>query len=74
MLGQLGHSIRLHTRFPGHGLMDDITTERSFDSHAAWVIHVIGSSFEISSMGVYRTRHWQPSGRLVQEFNVGTIA
>ena len=30
------------TKFPGHGCMDDLKTERSFDSKASWVIVVIG--------------------------------
>ena len=28
---------------------------------------------DMLSMGVHTTRHWQTSGRLVQELNVGTI-
>ena len=40
-------------QFPGHGCMDDLTTERSFDSQATWAIEVLGLSFDISSMGVY---------------------
>ena len=30
------------TQFPGHGCMDDLTTGRSFDSLATWVIDVLG--------------------------------
>ena len=47
------------------GCVDDLTTELSLDS---WVIDVLG--FYMLSMGVCTTRHWQKSGRLVQEFNV----
>ena len=47
--------------------MDDLTTERSFDSF----IDVLGLYFDMLSMGVC-TRFWQTSGRLVQELNVCT--
>ena len=30
------------TQFPGHGYMDDLTTEHSFDLLATWVNHVFG--------------------------------
>ena len=33
------------TKFPGHGCMDDLTTERSFGSQATWVIDVLGVFF-----------------------------
>ena len=33
------------TQFPGHGCMDDLTTEISFDSQALWVIDVLGIYF-----------------------------
>ena len=29
------------TQFPGHGCMEDLTTERGFDSHAVLVIDVL---------------------------------
>ena len=48
----------------GHGYMDDLTTERSFDSKATWVIDVLGLFL---SMGVCTTMYRQTSGRLVQE-------
>ena len=37
------------------------------------VIDELGLFSEISSMGVCTTRHWQTSGRLVQELNVFTV-
>ena len=41
---QLGHITQPHARlFPGHLCMNDLTTERSFDSQATWVIDVLGS-------------------------------
>ena len=33
--------------FPGHGCMDDLITERSFDSQAMWVIDVLGLFFDM---------------------------
>ena len=33
------------TQFPGHGCMDDLTNERSFDSKGTWVIDVFGLFF-----------------------------
>ena len=47
-------------------------TERSFESKAtshwcAWLI------FDMFSVRVCSTRHWQTSGQLVQELNVRTV-
>ena len=52
--------------------MDDLATERSFESKAtshwcAWLI------FDMFSVRVCTTRHWQTSGRLVQELNFRTV-
>ena len=55
-------------QFPGHGCMDNLTTERSFDLQATWFIGV-----DTLSMGVCTTRHWQTYGRLVQEVLVCTV-
>ena len=33
------------TQVPGHRCMDNLTTERSFDSQAIWVIRVLGLFF-----------------------------
>ena len=50
MTGQPEHNTRPHNRLP-HSLlsmddcMDDLTTGRSFDSQATWVIDVIGLFF-----------------------------
>ena len=48
----------LSTQFPGHGCMDELTTERILD---------------ILSTGIGTTMQWQTSGRLVQKLNVSTI-
>ena len=76
MRGQLGHNIRPHARshpeFPLHGCMDNLRIERSLDLQATWVIDVLGF-FDMLSMGVCTTSHWQTSGRLVQELNVSTV-
>ena len=54
------------TQFLDHGCMDDLTIKRTFDSQATCVIDVLGLYFEMLSMGMCTTRHWQISGRLVQ--------
>ena len=48
-------------------------TERSFDSQATCVIDGFGLFSWYLGMGVYTTRHWQTSGRLVQKLNVCTV-
>ena len=53
------------TQIPGHGCMDDLRTDRSYD----WVNGVIG----VLSMGVSTLRHLQTSGRRVQELNAFTL-
>ena len=53
------------TKFAGNGCMDDLTTERSFDSQATWVSTVLDLFVDMLSMGVCTTRHWQMSSRLV---------
>ena len=58
---------------PGYGCMDDLTTERSFASQDTWVINVVGLLSDMLAMGLRTTRHWQTSGRLVQELNVCTV-
>ena len=42
---------------PGHGCIDDLTTERSFDSQATWVIDMLDLFFDVSSIDVSTTRH-----------------
>ena len=54
--------------------MDDLTTEHGFDSQGMWVIDVFGLFFfEMLSMDVYTTRHWQTSGQRMQELNVSNV-
>ena len=42
-----GHNSQPYARFPGHGCMDDLATERTFnfDSQATLVIDVLGLFF-----------------------------
>ena len=49
-----------------------LTTERSFDLQAMWVIGVLRLYFDMLSMGVCTIRHWHTPGRLVQKLNVCT--
>ena len=53
--------------------MEDVTTERSFDSQATWVIEVLGILFEMLSVGVCINGHWQMPCQLLQELNVCTV-
>ena len=53
-------------QFPGYGCMDDLTTESSFYSQATWVVMCLVYFFDMLSLGVCTTRHWQTSGQLVQ--------
>ena len=46
--------------------------ERSFDSKA-WLTFCAWPYFDILPMGVCIIKHWQTSGRLVQELNVCTM-
>ena len=50
--------------------MDDLTTERNFDSQAKNAIDVLGSLFWHV---IYATRHWRKSEQLVQELNVCSV-
>ena len=50
--------------------MRAVKTERNFDLQATWVIDVPGLFFDMFSMGVCTTRHWEVSGRPVQELHV----
>ena len=72
MPGQTGHNTQPHAQFPGYGCMDDLTTESSFNSQATCVIMSLIYFFDMLSLGVCTTRHWQTSGRLVQELKVCT--
>ena len=61
------------TQFRGHGSMNDLTTDHSFDSQASWVIGVFGICVYMLSVGVCTFSHGQTSGRLLQELNVCTV-
>ena len=74
MRGHAGYNTRSHARLlPSFLGMDDLITERSFDSQATWVINVLGLFIDILSVGVCTTRHCQTSGRLAQEIHVSTV-
>ena len=78
-----GHAVRhsistlnarpIASQFSRHGCMDDLTTERTFDSRVTWVVDVLGLLLDMLSMGVCTIRHWQTSCRLIQELNVCTV-
>ena len=60
-------------QFPGPRSVDDLTTERSFDSQATWYINQLGLFFDLLPMGVCTSRPWKMSGRLVQKLNDGFV-
>ena len=54
MRGQPGHNTRVNaTQIPGHGYMDDLTTERSYDVQAMWIIDVLGFFIHFIHRRVY---------------------
>ena len=55
-------STRAHTQFLGYGCMDDHTIERIYGLQATCVIDVPGLFFDMLSMDVCTTRHWQTTG------------
>ena len=60
------------------GLIHDRSTDfrhnwKYFDSQDTWVVDVLGLSFDMLSMCVCTTWHWQTSDRLVQGINVSTV-
>ena len=63
------------TQFTGHGCdhIPDLTTERSFNSPATWIIDVLDLIFSKLSMRVCTTRHWQASGQLMQKIDICTV-
>ena len=64
---------QISTQFTGHGYMDDLTTDCSFDLQATCVILVLGLFFHMLFIGVCTTRLWQTCRRLVQELNICTV-
>ena len=73
MLGTINTAHETATQFPGNKCKVDLTTERSSDSQAAWVIDVLGLLFDMLYMDILTTRKWQMSGRLVQQLNGCTV-
>ena len=61
------------TKFPGHGGMNDLKTERNFDLQATFVISVLSLYIDVLTKGSCTTRHSQTSGRMVNESNVCTV-
>ena len=61
------------SQFPRHGFMDDLITERSFDSQAPRSLMCLAYFFDTLSLGICTNRHWQASSRLMQEINVCTV-
>ena len=77
MAGQPGHNTRPHALLPTSFLgMDAWMTSQM---KVACIHKLRGSStclaysFDMLSMAVYTTRHWQTSGRSVQQLNVCTV-
>ena len=73
---------------PGHNTQPHARLQPSFQGIDAWITSELNEAlvfklrvsfmslsdiFDIPSIGVFTTRHWQTSGRLVQELNVCTV-
>ena len=72
MCGYPGHDKRLHIRLPPNFLdMYDLTTERSFNSQATWVIDVFGLCLDMLSIGVLQ--RFGSFSRFLQTFRTGVI-
>ena len=76
MRGQPGHNIRPHPRLP-HSFLG-LDARMTLQLRVALIFMLSGSLvcwayfFDLLSLVVCITRHWQTSGRLVQELNVCT--
>ena len=76
MRGQLGHWTRPHTRLPSSFLGMDAGMTSQLKVASICKLHgslICLAYFLTSSLGVCTIRHWQTSGRLVQELNVCTV-
>ena len=69
--GQHGHNTQPNGRMLFRFL--DMDTWMTSQMNVALIRKILGSFFDMLSMGACRTRHWQASGRLVQELNVCTV-
>ena len=73
---------------PGHNTQPHVRLQPSFQGVDAWITSKLNEAlacksreslmsladiFDMPSMVVCTTRHWQTSGRLVQELNVCTV-
>ena len=64
MCGQPGYTTGPHALLPPCFLgMNDLKTERSFDSKATWVIDVRALFFDKLPMGYCTISHWEKTGR-----------
>ena len=64
----------IHDRTPWCGCMDELTTERRFDSKLRGsLIYLAYFFFDMLAIGVSTTNRCQTSGRLVLELNVCTV-
>ena len=53
--------------------MDGLTTECSFYLQTTWILDALGLFFDMLFAVICATRHWQASGRPVQELDVCSI-
>ena len=74
MCGQPGHDTQPHTRTPPSFLgMDASQLNVALIHNLFWSLMCLAYSFDMLSMGICTTRHWQTPSQLVQELNVCTI-
>ena len=75
MRGQPGHNTRPHIRLQSSLLDIDawMTSQLNVGLISKLRGDVLGLFFDMLSMGICTTRHWQTSGPLVQELIVYTV-
>ena len=77
MRGQSGHNTRPDTRLPPIFLGMDAWMTSQLNVALARKLRglfiCLACNFEVLVMGVFTTRQWKTSGRLVQELNVSTV-
>ena len=61
------------THFPWHGCMYDLQLNVALVRKLRGSLKCLAYFLDMSFMVVCTTRHWQTSGRLVQELNVCTV-
>ena len=74
MRGQPGHNTRpFATQFPGFARMNDLILKVALIRKLQRSLMCVAYFVKMLSVCICTTRHYQTSGRLVEELNVGTV-